>query len=161
MLPSSPPTFPHQVEQINSIINQTVSQRPDPNFVLDCAVSNESRDKMLEDVNDKYFADTTSVQGWVGIKIRLSAVGNGESYWVGWGRRGSAGYGLRLVEDEAGLTAFLPVYLPQNVTQLGSISIPANLIFHPLPPPAAAADPFTITFEEIRSSIMRGLAYQP
>jgi hypothetical protein len=119
---------------------------------------------MLKDAGEKYFAPATSVQVWLGVKIRLSSVQNGESYWVGSGRRRAVGHGLTLMqqtEDVNGTTTFLPVHIAANTTQNGAISIPANWIFYPLAPPPTAADPFVIPLEEVRSSIVQGLEYQP
>ena len=79
--------------QANRLRYQPNSQRPYPTFVYECAVSNESRYEMLEDAGEKYFAPATSVQVWLGVKIRFSSVQNGESYWVGWGTRRAVGHG--------------------------------------------------------------------
>ena len=67
--------------------------------MFECAVSNETLNRLLEDAEAKHFHINTSIQLWLGLKVRLSQVENGETFWIGWGRRKSIGYGLRLEEQ--------------------------------------------------------------
>ena len=92
----------------------------------------------------------------------LSQVRGGETFWVGWGRRKSIGYGLKLeeqAEDEYGVTAYLPVYSPGNVPLIGQLTIPTHLIFRPLPCPANAPPNLVLSFENVRLAIIEGLQY--
>lgn len=131
-----------------------------PTLVLEVAVSNEDRARLLDDACRKYFTDKTSVNAWVGIKIDKTVVG-GEVFWIGWGRRKLVGVGLKLEqqsEDGMGQVAFLPVNLPVGVQNLmGQIQIPSRLIFEPNPIPAAAPANFTLPFELVRTWIEKGL----
>jgi hypothetical protein len=116
----------------------------------------------LEDAEAKYFTPETSVQVWIGLKVRLSLVEHGESFWIGWGRRKTIGFGLKLEEqseDEEGITAFLPVYTQGNAPMAGQLTIPSRLIFAPLQPPATVGPNFVIPYESVRLAIMRGLSY--
>lgn len=131
-----------------------------PTLVLEVAVSNEDRARLLDDACKKYFTDKTSVNVWVGIKIDKTVAG-GECFWIGWARRKLAGWGLKLEqqsEDGMGQAAFLSVNLPVGVQNLmGQIQIPSRLIFEPNPIPAAAPPNFVLPFEIVRTWIERGL----
>ena len=131
-----------------------------PTLVLEVAVSNEDRARLLDDACRKYFTDKTSVNVWVGIKIDKTVAG-GEVFWVGWGRRKLVGTGLKLEqqsEDGMGQVAFLPVNLPVGVQNLmGQIRIPSRLIFEPNQVPLAAPPDFVLPFEIVRTWIERGL----
>jgi hypothetical protein len=103
-----------------------------PTLVLEVAVSNEDRARLLNDACRTHFTDKTSVNVWVGIKIDKTVAGE-ELFWIGWGRRKSVGTGLQLeqqTEDGMGQVAFLRVNLPVGVQNLmGQIQIPSRLIF--------------------------------
>jgi hypothetical protein len=128
--------------------------------VFECAVTNENRDRLLDDAEAKHFHVNTSIQVWLGLKVRLSEVQHGETFWIGWGRRRSIGYGLKLEEqseDEHGAATFLPVFTPGDVTLPGQVAIPTGLIFQPLPCPANAPVDLVFSFEDVRLTIIDGL----
>ena len=116
----------------------------------------------MEDAETKYFSLETSVQVWIGLKARLSLVQNGESFWIGWGRRKTIGFGLKLEEqseDEEGVTAFLPVYTQGNAPMTGQLTIPSRLIFNPVQPPATVGANLITPYESVRLAIIQGLSY--
>ena len=87
---------------------------------------------------------------------------NRESFWIGWGRRKTIGFGLKLEDqskDEEGITAFLPVYTQGNAPMAEQLTIPSRLIFALLQPPATVGPNFVIPYESVRLAIMRGLSY--
>jgi hypothetical protein len=130
-------------------------------MVFEVAETHESRDRLLEDAEAKYFGIQTSIQVWVGLKIRLSSVANGETFWFGWGRRRTIGFGLKLeeqTEDAEGFTCYLPVHTPANAPLVGQVSIPSRLVFNPLPRPANIGDNFVIPFESVRLAVLIGLS---
>ena len=130
-----------------------------PSLALEVAVSNEDRARLLDDACRKYFAEKTSANAWVGIKIDKTVAG-GEVFWIAWGRRKLVGRGLELEEqseDAVGQVAFLPVHLPIGVQNLmGQIQIRSQVIFDPNPIPAAAPPNFVLPFETVRMWIERG-----
>ena len=65
------------------------SQSPYPTFVFECAVTDENRDRLLDDAEAKHFHVNTSIQVWLGLKVRLGQVQHGETFWIGWGKRRS------------------------------------------------------------------------
>lgn len=130
--------------------------------MFECAVANENRDRLLDDAEAKHFHENTSIQVWVGLKVRLSQVQRGETFWIGWGRRRGIGYGLKLEEqseDESGVATFLPVYTQGNVPLLGQLTIPTQLIFQPLQCPANIPANLVLLFEDVRLAIIEGLEY--
>jgi len=66
----------------NRLMYQPNTFRHFPTIVYEVAVTNENRNRLLSDANDKYFAVHTSVAIWVGLKIDL----NFFLFWAGWGR---------------------------------------------------------------------------
>lgn len=146
----------------NQLKYRPYSQSPYPTFVFECAVSNENRNRLLDDAEAKHFHANTSIQVWLGLKVCLSQVQDGETFWVGWGRRKSIGYGLKLeeqAEDGYGVATYLPVYRQGNVPLIGQLSIPTHLIFQPLPCPANVPPYLILSFENIRLAIAEGLQY--
>ena len=131
-----------------------------PSLVLEVAVSNEDRQRLINDACTKYLTETTSVKVWVGIKVDKTVIGR-EVFWAGWGRRKLVGKGLKLeeqTEDDDGSTIFLPVALPAGVQGLlGNLEIPSQLIFEPKDVPATSPPTFTLPFEDIRQWVARGL----
>jgi hypothetical protein len=130
--------------------------QPFPTLVFDVAVTNESRTRLLEDAEQKYFSANTSVNVWVGLKVDITRPGQ-EKSWVGWRCRQGAGYGLHVMQqsegDGSGTAACLPVHLPIGVSGLNhAIRIPTVLIF---PDDVAANIPdfLIIPFETIRTEI--------
>ena len=94
--------------------------------------------------------------------MRLSQVQNGETFWVGWGRRKSIGYGLRLEEqseDAQGAAIYLPVYSQGNNPLGGQLTIPTALIFQPLQPPVDVPSNLVLSFEDVRLAIVRALVH--
>lgn len=87
----------------------------------------------MEDAEAKYFGVETSVQVyWIGLKIRLSRMQNRESFWIGWGRRKTIGFVLKLEEqseDDQGITSYLPVHTQDNVPMAGLLTIPSRFTF--------------------------------
>jgi hypothetical protein len=123
--------------------------------VFEVTVSHEGRERLLQDAESKYFNSITSISVWMGVKIDQSPAGI--TFWAGWGRRRQIGHGLYLVqqtEDADGLSTFLPVDSPTPLQ--GKLSVPSDIIFHPLPVPFTAPQTFTVPFEEIRQSIIKG-----
>ena len=136
------------------------STSPYPTFVFECAVTNENLDRLLDDAETKHFHGNTSIRVWLGLKVHLSKVQHGETFWIGWGRRRSIGYGLKLEEqseDEDGVATFLPVYTSDNVRLLGQVTIPTQLIFQPVPCPPNAPANLVLSFEDVRLAIIDGL----
>ena len=128
-----------------------------PTFVVEIAVINKDRDRLLADADLKYFNVNTSVQVWLGVKVDLAQ----NMFWAGWGRRAQVGNGLRLaeqVEDGQGNAAFLPIYPWPATSVVGQFSIPSTLILHPNPVPPAISNNLVVTLEEIRSLIETGIA---
>jgi|SRR5579859_3239043 len=130
-----------------------------PTTVFECAVTNESRDRLLSDADEKHFSINTSIMVWIGLKVKLNADRNSGTFWLGWGRRRAIGWGLRLMEqseDDAGNATFLPIRsaLPLD----GELTVPTQLIFDPSQPPANCPD-LLITFEDVRQAILDGLSF--
>jgi hypothetical protein len=113
------------------------------------AVSNEDRERLLSDAEDKYFAAETSVVAWVSLKIILDPSG-GETFWCGWGRRRESGSGLRLVDQteyQQGIPCFIPVHAG---VVTGDLRIATRFIF-PVNPPVNIPPDLTITFESLHN----------
>lgn len=53
-------------------------------FGLNCAVPNESHDRILDDVKAIYFNISISVQVWVGLKVCRSRVEGEDTFCIGW-----------------------------------------------------------------------------
>ena len=51
-----------------------------PTCVFEIAVSDEDRERLLTDAEDKYFAATTDVNVWCGVKVKPTAAGT--SFWA-------------------------------------------------------------------------------
>lgn len=130
--------------------------------MFEVAVTNETLEKLLDDADQKHFSSITSISVWCGIKVKLSSRRGDETFWCGWGRRKAIGYGLKLeeqTEDDAGMATFLPVHLDENAILNGALTIPSDLIFYPLPPPADATEALLIPFEDVRKWIIAGLEF--
>jgi hypothetical protein len=126
-----------------------------PTFVFEIAVTNEDRERLLKDANDKYFSIHMSVQVWLGVKLDIATPG-AHRFWTAWGMRALSGSGLRVEqqnEDGAGSTAYLPV---NSVVPLaGQFNIPAYLIYHPHPVAPNRPQYFVVDFEELRFELER------
>lgn len=126
------------------------------------AVTNETLEKLLDDADQKHFSPITSISVWCGIKVKLSSTREDETFWCGWERRKAIGYGLKLeeqAEDDSEMATFLSVHLDGNTTLNGSLTIPSDLLFYPLPPPMDAIEALVISFEDVRTWIIAGLRF--
>jgi hypothetical protein len=127
-----------------------------PTIVYEVVVTNENRNRLLSDANDKYFSVHTSVAIWVGVKIDLTQ----NLFWAGWGRRNLNGTGMRLeeqTEDANGVASYLPVYPLPRVILPGQFTIPSTLIYNPLPVPANKPANLVIAIETLRAAIEEGI----
>jgi hypothetical protein len=86
---------------------------PCPSVVIEIAVNNDSPQKMKDDCH-RYFANTTSVCLWVGVKVWTTE----KKFWVGWAERAPAGNRAIIHSDMA---------LPPHHS---SIEEPVNVIYH-------------------------------
>jgi len=130
-----------------------------PTFVFEIAVTNEDRERMLDDANDKFFSVHTSIQVWLGVKLDIATPG-AHRFWAAWGMRTLSGNGLRLeqqTEDGAGSTAYLPLH--SIVPLAGQFNIPGTLIYHPFPVPPNRPEYFVVNFEELRFELERGVSF--
>ena len=140
----------------NRLMYQTNTFRHFPTIVYEVAVTDENRNRLFSDANDKYFAVHTSVAIWVGLKIDL----NFFLFWAGWGRRNLNGTGMRLeeqTEDATGVASYLPVYPYPRVGLLGQFTIPSTLIYNPLPVPVNKPANLVIAIETLRVAIEEGI----
>lgn len=129
---------------------------PFPTFVIEIAISNEDRDRLLTDAETKHFHVNTSIFVWLGIKVRLR--NSGDDFWMGWGRRRAIGYGLKLeeqTEDANGVATYFPV--KSMVPLVGQLTIPSSYIFSPVTPPLTVPANFVLSFEQIRATIEVGM----
>ena len=119
---------------------------PFPSIVVEVAVNNESP-TILQAFAQRYFAASTSVRLYVGVKIWLAE----KRFWVGWGERRPNGTGCRLTSNMA---------WPPNAW---SITNPVNLVYQipiatvygqGIPIPANAPATLDISVEEIRREII-------
>src|ERR1700738_811593 len=88
------------------------SQSIYPTTVFECAVTHESRERLLADAEEKHFHVNTSIMVWFGLKVKVNATQNCGGFCLGWGMRGAIGWRLRLeeqTEDHNGITTFLPM----------------------------------------------------
>lgn len=141
----------------NGIKLRPDTNTPYPTFVIEIAVSNEDRYRLLTDAETKYFHINTSICVWLGIKVRLK--NSGDDFWMGWGRRRAIGYGLRLeqqTEDADGVTTYFPV--KSQTPLVGQFSIPSASIFHPIALPPTVPANFVLSFEGIRATIEWGMS---
>jgi hypothetical protein len=144
----------------NSLKFRPHSQSIYPTTVFECAVTHQSRERLLADAEEKHFHVNTSIMVWIGLKVKLNATQNGGGFWLGWGRRRVIGCGLRLeeqTEDLNGDTTFLPIQ-SQNPLP-GGLTIPSTAIFGPLQPPATSPPNLWLAFEDVRLAISDGLEY--
>lgn len=76
----------------------------------------------------------TFIQLWCGLKIKLSNVEDGESFWIGWGKKRNCDFGLILQEqtEDQGIVTYLPVHPQGNDLLQGQLTILSLLIFYPL-----------------------------
>ena len=128
-------------------------------MVFECAVTHESRERLLSDAEEKHFHINTSIMVWVGLKVRLNANQNSGDFWLGWGRRRAIGWGLRVeeqTEDANGDSIFLPIHT--QIPLVGGLTIPSRAMFDPLQPPATSPN-LLLAFEDVRLAIADGLEY--
>jgi hypothetical protein len=145
-----------QPSRNNGIKPRPNTGTPYPTFVIEIAISNEDRDRLLADAETKHFHDNTSIFVWLGINVRLRS--SGDDFWMGWGRRRAIGYGLKLeeqTEDANGVATYLPVKLRSPL--VGQLTIPSSSIFHPVTPPPTVSPSFVLGYEEIRATIEAGM----
>jgi hypothetical protein len=129
-----------------------------PSVVFEIAVSNEDRERLLKDADEKYFSESTSVQAWWGVKLDITTPGE-FCFWSGWGTRSLSGAGLRLEqqsEDEDGSSTFFPLHTDVAISQ--TFQILANLFYHPLPVPAGRPRYFVVDLENLRESLEYGVS---
>jgi hypothetical protein len=129
-------------------------------MVFECAVNYESFTNLLDDADKKYFHGNSSIQIWIGLKLRLGS-GTGSKFWMGWGQRGGLGHGLNLreqTEDDRGQATFLDVNTPPSQPLAAHFTIPSSLIFFGVSPPQMAPNNFEIDLEEVRATIVDGLS---
>ena len=73
-----------------------------PTFIVEIAVKDEHRGRLLADADLKYFYVNTTNHAWLGVKVDHAQ----NTFWAGWGRRAHVGNGLRLmglVENAKGI----------------------------------------------------------
>jgi hypothetical protein len=130
-----------------------------PTIVFEVAVSNQERNRLLNDADTKIFSVHTSIAIWVGLKVDL----HNNVFWAGWGRRSLTGSGIRLeeqTEDENGVASFLPIFCPHPQTPLGGgCSIPSTLVYDPLPVPPDQPINLILSIESMRAAIEMGLEF--
>ena len=142
----------------NGLMWQPNTFRHFPTIVFEVTVTNESRNRLLGDANDKYFSVHMSVAVWFGVKIDLAQ----NTFWAGWGRRNLNGTGMRLqeqTEDANAVASYLPVYPYPPVAIPGQFTIPSILIYNPLPVPANKPANLVISIETLRAAIEEGIDY--
>ena len=127
-----------------------------PTFVFEVAVSNEDRERLLTDAEDKYFAASTDVNVWCGVKVKRTAAET--FFWAGWGRRKEIGYGLFLMEQTEDKNNLATYFSTDNALQ-GEFQIPSTLIFKPLPVPPNVPAHFGLLFEDLRDAILVGASF--
>ena len=119
---------------------------PFPSIVVEIAVNNESP-SILQDFAQKYFADTTSIRLWVGVKIWMAE----KKFWVGWGERRPGGQGCRIHTSMAWPPNTWTLATPVNTIY----QIPVDVAYGPgIPVPANAPATLDISVEEIRQEIL-------
>lgn len=129
-------------------------------MVFECAITHESRERLLSDAEEKHFNINTSIMVWIGLKVRLNANKDSGDFWLGWGRRRAIGWGLRLVEQTEGangVSTFSPIHTQNPLA--GGLTIPSQAIFAPLQPPAISPPNLLLAFEDVRLAISDGLEY--
>jgi len=103
-----PPNLPTP-DRANGLRYQDGTFQHFPSLVYEVAVSNEDRERLLDDADKKTFSIHTSISCWIGLEIELQS----STFWMGWGRRSLAGYGMKLeeqTEDDQGVAAYFPIY---------------------------------------------------
>ena len=117
-----------------------------PSIVIEVAVNNESP-AILRDFAQRYFAASTSVRLWIGVKIWLA----GNRFWVGWGERRPNGRGCRITSTMAWPPNAWSIATPVNLVY----QIPIATVYGPgIPVPANAPATLDINVEEIRQEII-------
>jgi hypothetical protein len=130
----------------NKLTYQPNSSRSYPSVVFECAVNQESLTKLLDDADEKYFHSNSSVQVWIGLKLRLGN-GTGPKFWIGWGQSGDLGHGLNLreqTEDNRGQATTLDMNTHPGQPLTAHLTIPSSLIFFGVSTPQAASINFKI-----------------
>lgn len=119
---------------------------PFPSIVVEIAVNNESP-AVLQAFAQRYFAASTSVRLYIGVKIWLA----GKRFWVGWGERRANGTGCRLQSNMAWPPNAWSVTNPVNLVY----QIPMTTVYGPgIPIPANSPATLDISVEEIRQEII-------
>lgn len=119
---------------------------PFPSIVVEVAVNNESP-AILQAFAQRYFAASTSVRLYVGVKIWLA----GKRFWVGWGERRPNGTGCHLTSNMAWPPNAWSITNPVNLVY----QIPMATVYGPgIPIPANAPATLDISVEEIRQEII-------
>ena len=73
------------------------------------------------------------------------------TFWMGWGRKSLAGYGMKLEEQTED-----PIYPHPQIPLLEELTIPSTLIFNPLPVPPTCPAEFVLAIESVRAAIEDG-----
>jgi len=150
-----PPNLPTP-DRANGLRYQDGTFQHFPSLVFEVVVSNEDRERLLDDADKKTFSIHTSISCWIGLKIELQS----NKFWMGWGRRRLAGYGMKLeeqTEDDQGVAAYFPIYPHPQIPLLEEFTIPSTLIFNPLPVPPTCPAEFVLAIESVRAAIEEGI----
>jgi Uma2 family endonuclease len=119
---------------------------PFPSIIVEVVVNNESL-AILEAFAQQYFAASTSVRVYVGVKIWLVE----KRFWVGWGERRPNGTGCRLTSNMAWPPNAWPIANPVDLVY----QIPMTTVYGPgIPIPENAPATLDISVEEIRQEII-------
>jgi len=150
-----PPNLPTP-DRANGLRYQDGTFQHFPSLFYEVAVSNEDRERLLDDADKKTFSIHTSISCWIGLKIDLQS----NTFWMGWGRRSLAAYGMKLeeqTEDDQGVVAYFPIYPHPQIPLLEEFTIPSTLIFNPLPVPPTCPAEFVLAIESVRAAIEDGI----
>jgi len=119
---------------------------PFPSIVVEVAVNDEGPD-MLQAFAQRYFAVSTSIRLWVGVKIWLKEY----RFWVGWGERSPTGTGCCLRSAMAWPPNAWSITTRVNLVY----QIPMTTVYGPgIPIPANAPATLDVSVEEIRQEII-------
>ena len=119
---------------------------PFPSIVVEVAVNNEGP-ATIQAFAQRYFAASTSVRVWVGVKIWLAS----QRFWVGWGERRPAGHGCRIHSSMSWSPNAWSFTAPVNIVY----HIPMATVYGPgiaIPPDVPPT--LDIDVEEIRQEIV-------
>ena len=119
---------------------------PFPSIVVEVAVNDEDPD-MLQAFAQRYFAASTSIRLWVGVKIWLTE----NRFWVGSGERRPTGTGCCLTSAMAWPPNAWSITTPVNLVY----QIPMATVYGPgIIIPANAPATLDVSVEEIRQEII-------